>query len=294
MGAETKLRTVLPMVLKASVSLAVTLPCCLVAQEQPEELESLPADNADAIDCDEECQATRQTQDPSAAVNGVFLSNSIGFGPTGDNTLYDFQVQPVATVLQSSRETIIMRGVIPVLGVPTPNAAISGNATDFGLSATVVQAFYVPADQKGVTLFAGPQVSLATHTEDVTQGAGWGGGGVAGAVGFAGPVSYGALVNHLWGQDDFSTTTVQPIVFYNLESPGIGAWFFGYNNSITYDWSVEDGAEEWEIPVGLTVGKTFVLPSKQALALNVGGYSLVETSDGGNDWELTFSANLLF
>ena len=86
---------------------------------------------------------------------------------------------------------------------------------------------------------------------------------------------------------------MQPIVFYNLESPGIGKWFFGYNNSITYDWSAESG-NAWTVPVGGAIGKTFVTPSKMALTFKVGGYALVESPEGGNDWELTFSLNVLF
>ena len=62
----------------------------------------------------------------------------------------------------------------------------------------------------------------------------------------------GVEVSPLLGLD-FSTTTVQPIVFYNLKSPGIGDWFGGYNNSITYDWSADSG-DAWTVPIGAAVG----------------------------------------
>ena len=252
------------------------------------------AQNQSEDECDEQCQATREAQDPTAAVNGVFFSNEIGFGPTSDETSYNLQVQPISTVAQEEWGNVILRGVIPVLGVPTPDAAGDGFETDFGLSDTIVQGLFIPSNQRGPVTFAiGPQVSLATHTDDTAQAAGWGGGIVAAGFGFAGPLSYGALLNHLWGEDDFSTTTVQPIVWYNLESPGIGKWFFGYNNSITYDWSGESG-NTWTVPVGGAIGKTFVTPSKTALTLNVGAYDLVESPEGGNDWELRFSLNVLF
>ncbi|MEM9739948.1 MAG: hypothetical protein AAF829_08760 [Pseudomonadota bacterium] len=245
-------------------------------------------------DCDEVCQSTRASQDPTAAVNGVFFSNSIGFGPTSDETFYNFQIQPVSTIAQESWGDVIVRGVIPILGVPTPDASGMDLETEFGLSDTVVQAFIIPSNQSGPLVFAfGPQVSLETHTEDEAQGAGWGGGLAAAGFGFAGPLSYGALVNHLWGEDDYSTSTVQPIVWYNTSSPGIGDWFAGYNNSITYDWSA-DGDNAWEVPLGAAVGKTFVRPSGQAISTILGAYSFVETTEGGNDWELTFSLNLLF
>lgn len=245
------------------------------------------------LECDEVCQATRDSQDPTAAVNGFFLSNSIGFGPTSDDTLYNFQLQPIATVAQRDWGNILLRGVIPVLGVPVPDGTPMGRETEWGISDTIFQAFVIPSNQSGPLTFAfGPQLSLDTHTDDATQGAGWGGGVATAAFGASGPLTYGAIVNHLWGQDDYSTSTIQPIVFYNLSSPGIGDWFFGYNNSITYDWSADDNA--WEVPIGLSAGKTFILESKKALSYRIGAYSLVETANDGNDWELTFSASLLY
>jgi len=244
--------------------------------------------------CDATCQATRDSQDPTAAVNGVFFSNSFGFGPTSDDTFYNLQIQPIATVAERDWGDVIVRGVIPILGVPTPIETGDGLNTDFGLGDTILQAFYIPSNQKGPITFAiGPQLSVATHTEDETQSSGWGGGIAAAGFGFAGKLSYGALVNHLWGEDDFSTTTVQPIVFYNLKSPGIGDWFVGYNNSITFDWAADSG-DAWTVPVGAAVGKTFFLPSKQAATLKVGGYALVEAPEGSNDWELTVNLNILF
>ncbi|MEM8636739.1 MAG: hypothetical protein AAGF33_17370 [Pseudomonadota bacterium] len=244
-------------------------------------------------ECDEVCQATRESQDPTAAVNGFFLSNSIGFGPSSDDTLYNFQVQPIATVAQRDWGNVLLRGVIPVLGVPVPDGTPMGRETEWGISDTILQAFVIPSNQSGPLTFAfGPQLSLDTHTDDATQGAEWGGGVATAAFGASGPLTYGAIVNHLWGEDDYSTSTIQPIVFYNLNTPGIGDWFFGYNNSITYDWSADEN--EWEVPVGLSAGKTFILQSKKALSYRFGAYSLVETATGGNDWELTFSASLLY
>jgi hypothetical protein len=252
------------------------------------------AQNQSEDECNEQCQATRDSQDPTAAINGVFFSNEIGFGPVDNDTSYNLQIQPIATVAQKEWGNLILRGVIPVLGVPTPTELGNGLQTDFGLSDTIAQALFIPSNQRGPIKFAiGPQVSLATHTDDTSQAAGWGGGIAAAGFGFAGRLSYGALVNHLWGEDDFSTTTLQPIVFYNVTSPGIGEWFFGYNNSITYDWSAESG-NRWTVPIGGAVGKTFILSSEQALTFKVGAYSLVESPEDGSDWELTLNLNVLF
>ncbi|MEO1657282.1 MAG: hypothetical protein AAFR65_06130 [Pseudomonadota bacterium] len=241
--------------------------------------------------CDQTCQATRDAQDPTAAVNGVFFDNTIGFGPVSDNTLYDIQVQPIVTAVQSDWGDVVVRGIVTILGVPTP-APDGELETDFGVSDTIVQAFYIPPSDGAFKFGFGPQVSLATHTEDEVQGADWGAGVAGGGFGFAGPLSYGAVVNHLWGDDEFNQTTVQPIVFYNVKDSPLGDWFIGYNSEITYNWSTDEN--QWTVPVGATVGKTFILPSKDSATVNFGAYDLVESGSNGNEWQLQFSVNILF
>ncbi|MEM0897188.1 MAG: hypothetical protein AAGJ79_09905, partial [Verrucomicrobiota bacterium] len=161
-------------------------------------------------------QATRDIQNPTSSIKGIFFSNSIGFGPTSENNLYDFQIQPIVTVADEEWGSLILRAVVPVLGVPVSNRnddSIDFD-TEFGLSDTVVQAFYVPRRQDGEFSFGfGPQISLKTQTDSSVAGAGWGGGALLAGFGFNGPLSYGGLLNHLWGEEEFSTTTLQPIVF---------------------------------------------------------------------------------
>lgn len=245
----------------------------------------------DVPECDDTCQATRNAQDPTAAVNGVFFDNTFGFGPSTDNTSYNLQVQPIATALQEDWGDVVLRGIIPVLGVPTP-ASGGGLDTEFGLSDTILQAFYIPKLDIGFKFGIGPQISFATHTKDESQAAGWGGGIAGGGFGFIGPLSIGGIINHLWGQDDFSQTTVQPIVYYNVKESPIGAWFIGYNSEIIYDWSADD--DPWQVPLGATVGKTFLTSSGYSMTFNLGAYELIEKQANGNDWQLQFSLNILF
>lgn len=247
-------------------------------------------DTADSS-CDDACMATRNSQDPTASINGVFTDNTIGLGPNGDSTFYDLQIQPVATVLNEDWGSLVLRGIVPVLGVPVPDGA-GGLDTETGISDTVLQAFYVPRSDGAFTYGVGAQVSLATHTDSATQGAGWGGGPAFGGFGFAGPVSYGGLVSHLWGEDDFSRTTIQPIVYYNVEHPTFGPWYFGYNAQITYDWSADD--DPWQVPLGLSVGKTVLNQSGYAVNYLFGAYDLIESPENGNDWQFRFAISVLF
>ena len=110
--------------------------------------------------------------------------------------------------------------------------------------------------------------------------------------GFAGELSYGSILSHHWGENAFSITTLQPIVFYNIAAlPGS---YVGYNNSITYNWNADSG-DRWQVPLGLTVGKTMAIGKEgHALDLNLGVYGLAERPKGGADWQLKFGISLFF
>lgn len=247
-------------------------------------------------ECDAACQAARKAQDPLAAVTALLTDNTIGFGPNSDSTTYNFQLQPVYT-FEGEAANVILRGLIPYVGLPggvagadasLPEFAFSdsGGGTDFGFSDTIVQAFYVPEVEPG-TFKIGYGVQLSFDTaEDGFNGPGNGAGLALVGFNFAGDLSYGGVVGHLWGENDFSLTTIQPIVFYNLEN-FLGGSYVGYSNTSSYNWNTGD----WVVPVGATFGKTFVVGGGNAIDLNVGAYYLAEAPDNSNDWQLKFGVS---
>jgi hypothetical protein len=194
---------------------------------------------AHAQDCDETCQALRKAQDPLADVKAIMTDNTIAVGTAKDNTSYAFQIQPVYSIGTDMGFNVILRGIVPVVGVyngaylpwigPTP---IGGGYT-WGLGDAMIQAFIVPQTDGDIKFGFGPQVSVPTHTDSILAGPGWGIGAAAVAFGFAGDLSYGGILGHHWGENGFSLTTVQPIVMYNMDL--FGGSYIGYNNSITYD-----------------------------------------------------------
>ncbi|MEM9349200.1 MAG: hypothetical protein AAGA47_02985 [Pseudomonadota bacterium] len=245
-------------------------------------------------ECDAQCQANRDAQDPTAEVNALFFDNTISFSDDRDETLYNFEIQGVRTLLSEDWGGLILRGIVPVLGVPVPDPPTFDLDTEWGISDTLIQLFYVPDANIGPLSFGfGPQVSLETHSEDELKGAGFGGGLAAGAFGFVGPWSVGGLANHLWGENEFSTTTLQPIVYYNFINPEIGNWFLGYNAQITYDWSAASADDAWSVPVGLSVGRTVLRPSGPAVSYVVGAYGLADSPNDAFDWQLKFAVNIL-
>lgn len=249
--------------------------------------------------CDEACQAARKAQDPLADVRAIMTDNTVSFGTADEQTGYGFQIQPVYSIGTDLGFNFIARGIVPVTGVHNgaafpklgPNP-IGGNGYTWGLSDMMLQGFFVPElDNSPIKFGVGPQVSLRSRTDDVIGGPGWGAGVAGVAFGFAGDLSYGALVGHHWGQDNFNLTTVQPIAMYNTGF--LGGSYFGYNNSITYNWTAKAG-DRWQVPVGLTVGKTFLLDGGYAIDANLGGYALAAHPRGGADAQLKFGLSIFF
>jgi len=251
---------------------------------------SLPAQ---ADDCDEACKAARKAQDPLADTRAILTDNTISIGKNRGNTGYAFQIQPVYSITTEYGFNVILRGVIPISGVyraaGPPGPLRAGYV--WGLSDTILQAFFVPETDGAIKFGFGPQVSLPTRTNSVLAGPGWGGGFAAVAFGFAGNLSYGGIIGHHWGQKSFSVTTIQPIVMYNMDL--FGGSYLGYNNSITYNWSGKAGSR-WQVPVGLTFGKTFVLDGGYAVDASIGAYALAAKARGGPNAQIKFGVSVFF
>ena len=239
--------------------------------------------------CDESCQAARKAQDPLAPISGVLTDFTSTFGPGSwaSNTRNDnYQFQPVYTFENVGAGNLILRGIIPVNSAPQS----LGDSRTTGIGDSLLQGFYVPGGQDpAFKLGFGPQVSLPTRTSSDLTGAGWGAGGVLVGFGGAGPLVYGGILGHLWGENSVSSSLIQPIVFYNTGF--LGGSYFGYSNTITYDWRADSG-QEWNVPLGLTFGKAFVQESGTVIDVNFGFYSVVQRADGAGDrqfkWAVSF------
>lgn len=249
-------------------------------------------------DCDEACQAARKAQDPLADVRAVMTDNTISFGTADDQTSYGFQVQPVYSIPTDKGYNFIARGIVPIVGAwenaglpPLGPDPVGGSGITWGISDIMAQGFFVPETDGDIKFGFGPQVSLRTRTDPAVGGPGWGAGIAAVFFGFAGDLSYGALFGHHWGQDNFNLTTLQPIAMYNTDL--LGGSYIGYNNSVTYSWTAKSG-DRWQVPLGLTFGKTFVLNGGYALDASIGGYGLAVRPSGGADYQFKFGISLFF
>ena len=254
---------------------------------------------AQSSGCDAACEAARKIANPLADIRAIMTDNTIAYKTgTNDDDSYNFQVQPVYS-LPVSGGNLVLRGVVPIQGVaagavlppgigtPTPNPSL-----EWGFGDSTVQAFYAPTPSGDIALGYGLQVSLPTHTKNSLKGAGWGGGPAFVIFGQSGDLSWGGVLAHMWGENNFSTTILQPILIYGLG----GGWYLGYNNVISYNWKAASEADAWQIPLGLTVGKTIITNEEKgtAMDLSLGFYDLNRTPSGGADRQLKFGVSFFF
>jgi hypothetical protein len=93
-----------------------------------------------------------------------------------------------------------------------------------------------------------------------------------------GALTYGALVNHIWGvggdssRPYVSSTFVQPFFSYTTKD----AWTYGLNTESTYNWN----ANQWSVPLNLTAGKLMKF-GKQPVSITGGLRYWVTTPDAG-------------
>lgn len=254
---------------------------------------------AQDANCDAACQAARKAANPLADVRAIMTDNTLAY-KTGTNseTSYNFQIQPVYAV-PLDRANLVLRGIIPIQGIapgatlpPSIGSPTANTNLEWGLGDTTLQAFYSPTSNGNISYGYGLQVSLPTHTKSSLKGAGWGMGPAVVVFGQAGDLSWGGVLAHMWGENSFNTTILQPIVIYGLGS----GWYVGYNNVISYNWSAPNNSEAWQVPVGLTVGKTLITNETKgtALDLSLGYYNVNRTPSGGPDRQMKLGVSFFF
>ena len=250
--------------------------------------------------CDAACEAARKAANPLADTKALITDNTIAFRTgTNNEDSYNFQLQPVYSV-PLANATLVLRGIIPIQGVQPGAVLPPGNNTPsplgdlkWGLGDTTVQAFYAPTPgPSGIALGYGLQVSLPTRSNSALAGAGWGAGPAFVVFGQTGDLSWGGVLGHMWGENDFSVTIMQPILTYGLGN----GWYFGYNNVLSYNWKAPNSREAWTIPVGLTVGKTSIINEAKGTALDVsvGYYALDRKPTGGPDSQVKLGLSVFF
>lgn len=239
---------------------------------------------------DDHADLAKQLSNPVASLVSVPLQLNwdTGIGPK-DADRTTLNIQPVLPFSISDDWNLISRTILPVTYLESPAPGVE---SAFGLG-DVLQSFFFSPKQPvgGWILGGGPVLLLPTATEDAFKSKQWGLGPSVVALRQQGGLTYGALVNHVWGLNDpddreqISSTFLQPFIARTTPT----AVTFSANVESSYDWN----AEQWTVPINVMVSKLTSI-GKQKASFQVGGRYYAEAPEGGPDWGLRFNVTFLF
>ena len=209
-------------------------------------------------------------------------------GPADGDRLF-VNIQPVIPIEISEDWNLISRTIVPVIS----QSDVLPGTDQFGLGDIVQSAFFSPkASTNGITWGVGPVALFPTGTDDALGSGKFGLGPTAVALIQNGPLTVGALANHIWsvaGQGsrrDVNATFIQPFVNYTLPT----ATSFFVNTETTYDWA----ASEASIPLNFGVNQLIDI-SGQKVQVGLGGrYWIDAPASGPEGWGARMNVVFLF
>ena len=253
------------------------LGACSATPPAPPPLRQEPAPAGD----DAEALAKKLSNPVAALISVPFQFNrdeDIGPLQEGERTFLNFQ--PVVPITLNEDWNVISRTIVPVTF--EQDEIFPGAGDQSGLGDIVQSVFFSPKEPTAAGLIwgVGPVVLLPTASDPLLGADQWAAGPTAVGLKQAGPWTYGALANHLWGfkekgQDDRSelnATFVQPFVSYTTPT----AWTYSLNSEATYDWHGSD----WAVPLNAVVTRLTRL-GKLPVSVGFGLRYWVEHAENG-------------
>jgi hypothetical protein len=210
---------------------------------------------------------------------------------TGNGVQNITNIQPVIPFSISPNWNVISRTIVPIVSL---HDLEPGYGTKTGFGNTIQSFFFSPKapTSGGLIWGVGPVIQLPTSTDSNIAPYQWGGGITAVALKQTGGWTYGGLINQIWSigkSDEYgeaSNMFVQPFVAYTTKR----ATSIGLNTESTYDWE----AEEWSVPINLTVGQIVKL-GRQPVQLTGGVRYWADSPEGGaEDWGARVQVTFLF
>ena len=226
-------------------------------------------------------ELAKQLSNPVAALISVPFQLNYDSGYASGDDRWTLNIQPVAPFSISEGWNVISRTILPVI-----------TQDDSGIGDVLQSLFFSPKQPtaSGWIIGVGPAMLLPTGSSEFTQDQ-WALGPTAVVLKQEGSLTYGALVNHLWGisndglLDDTNATFLQPFVAKGL---GQGVTLSA-NFEATYDWN----GSGWNLPMNLMYTKVTKAGS-QMLSYGGGVRVYLDSPTGGPDWGLRFIVTLLF
>lgn len=213
-----------------------------------------------------------------------------GYGPNDGEKAY-VNVQPVIPFSLNGDWNLISRTILPIAW---QNDIAGPSGDQFGLGDLTQSLFFSPKQPSagGIIWGVGPVFLIPTATDALLGTDKWGAGPTGVALKQFDGWTVGMLANHIWSfagdsdRGEVNSTYMQPFVSYTTHD----AWTFTLNTESIYNWEAED----WSVPVNLTVSKIVKL-DKLPVSLTAGVRYWAESPDSGPDgWGFRTAITLLF
>ena len=213
-----------------------------------------------------------------------------GVGPD-DDLRFVLNFQPVVPFTLNERWNLIGRLILPFIGQP---ALVGGGQPSSGTGDIVLSAFLSPTESPRAVWGVGPVFGLPTTTDPALGSGRWSMGPTAVVLKQSGPLTYGALVNHLWsfaqtGNDDradVNQTYIQPFLSYTTPT----AVTYGISAESSANWEAD--TDHWTVPIFVQISKVTRLgPFPFSVGGAVGLFAA--KPDGGPEWKFRMVGTLI-
>ena len=256
-----------------AIAVIVVLACATHASPTAAQESSSPARDETGLQ-----DLAKEHKNPLTQSPNVQFQFAAGFGAGAEHrTGESFNLQPVLPFPVTPGWSVIARPSLSVTHTPPPDE-------QFGLQDLQLPLYLTPTDTDRWLWGAGPIFQFPSATPSGLGTGKWSGGPSGALLYSNGPWFNGVLVSHLWsfgGDRDraaVNQTSIELLASYNFES----GWFLQFHPVNTYDWTADSG-NAWTVPVGLDVGRVFVL-GERAISVQLGAYKTVVRPEGAPGW----------